>query len=257
LNINYLVDNNSKNQLDALLSSFNISSIVEFPTRIQVNSSSAIDNIFIDLNRHGDYTIRPHVNGLSDHDAQIPYLNNIASYNCITSRNFTKRFSNVSRNEFLTQLSYETWDSVFVDQDIDSIFNLFLSTYLRIFNSSFHKKLVKNNTKLNPWMMNGIKTSCQHKRELYLSMKIINDPNLKYDFKTYSKILSKVIRAAKKLHYDKLISNSKNKIKATWNIIKTITGKRTNNTEIQFLNINGKITDNHHLIADSLNLTTF
>jgi hypothetical protein len=44
--------------------------------------------------------------------------------------------------------------------------------------------------------------------------------------KLYSKILSKAIRAAKKLHYDKLISNSNNKIKATWNIIKTITGKR-------------------------------
>jgi hypothetical protein len=55
-NINYLVDNDSKNQLDALLSSFNLSSI-DFPTRIQVNSSSAINNIFIDLNRRGDYTV--------------------------------------------------------------------------------------------------------------------------------------------------------------------------------------------------------
>jgi hypothetical protein len=71
-------------------------------------------------------------------------------------------------------------------------------------------------------------------------MKISNDPNVKYYFKTYSKILSNIIMAAKKLHYDKLISNSNNKIKATWNIIKTITGKRTNNTEVKFLNINGK-----------------
>jgi hypothetical protein len=44
-----------------------------------------------------------------------------------------------------------------------------------------------------------------------------------------------------------------NKIKATWNIIKTIIGKKTNNTEVQFLSINGKTTDNHHLISDSIN----
>jgi hypothetical protein len=84
-------------------------------------------------------------------------------------------------------------------------------------------------------------------------MKISNDPNLKNYFKIYSKILSIIIRAAKKLHYDKLISNFNNKIKATWNIIKTITGKSTNNIEVQLLNIKGKITDNYHLIADSLN----
>jgi hypothetical protein len=47
--------------------------------------------------------------------------------------------------------------------------------------------------------------------------------------------------------------NSNNKIKTTWNIIKTVTGKGNNNTEVQFLNIEGKLTDNHQLIADSLN----
>jgi hypothetical protein len=44
-------------------------------------------------------------------------------------------------NEFSTQLSYETWDSAFVDRDTDSIFNSFLNTYLRILYSSFPKKL--------------------------------------------------------------------------------------------------------------------
>jgi hypothetical protein len=84
-------------------------------------------------------------------------------------------------------------------------------------------------------------------------MKISNDPNLKYYFRTYSKILSNVINPGKNLHYNKLIYNSNNKIKTTWSIIKTVTGKKTNNTEAQFLNTDEKLTDHYHLSTDSLN----
>jgi hypothetical protein len=79
-------------------------------------------------------------------------------------------------------------------------------------------------------------------------MKASNDPNHKSYFKTYSKILSNVIRAAKNSYYNGLILNSNNKIKATWNIIKTITGKRPNNIELQFLYIKEKLTDNHRFL---------
>jgi len=41
----------------------------------------------------------------------------------------------------------------------------------------------------------------------------------------YSKILSKVIKTAKMLHYNNQIFHSHNKIKATWNIIKSETGR--------------------------------
>jgi hypothetical protein len=253
ININYLVDSNNKKQLDVLLSSFNLFSIVDFPTRIQSNSSSAIDNIFIDFHRLGNYTICPYINGLSDHDAQILYLNNIDLYTRNNGRHFVRNFSTTSRNEFLIQLSYETWDNVFVDQDIDIIFNSFLNTYLKIFNCTFPKKLVMNNTKHNPWMTRGIRISCHTKRELYLSMKTNSNPNLKSYFKTYSKVLSNVIRAAKNLYYNGLILNSINKTKTTWDIIKMVTGKRINNTEVHFLNVEGNLIDNHQLIVDSLN----
>jgi hypothetical protein len=84
-------------------------------------------------------------------------------------------------------------------------------------------------------------------------MKTNSNPNLKSYFKTYSKILSNVIRAAKNLYYNGLILNSNNKTKTTWNIIKTVTGKRINNTEVHFLNVEGNLTDSHQLIVDSLN----
>jgi hypothetical protein len=83
-------------------------------------------------------------------------------------------------NEFMTKLSHETWDNIFVDKDFDTIFNSFLNTYLRIFYSSFLKKKVKVETKNNPWMTHGTKISCHHKRELYVTLRDSNNPNLKH-----------------------------------------------------------------------------
>jgi hypothetical protein len=52
-------------------------STVHFPTRITNISATSIDNIFIDGSRN--YTIKPHINGLSDHDAQLLILENVVA----------------------------------------------------------------------------------------------------------------------------------------------------------------------------------
>jgi hypothetical protein len=135
-NVNYLDYSNRRKQLDALLSSFNLFSTVCFPTRILNGSVSAIVNIFVDFCRKGNYTISPHVNGLSDHDGQLIHMNNINLQNSISSVQLIRKLSKSSMNEFVIQLSYETWNDVFTDQDIDTIFNSFLNTYLRIFYSN-------------------------------------------------------------------------------------------------------------------------
>jgi hypothetical protein len=47
VNINYLTNNNYKQQLDSLLASYGLYSTITFSTRVCPNSSTAIDNIFI------------------------------------------------------------------------------------------------------------------------------------------------------------------------------------------------------------------
>jgi hypothetical protein len=42
-------------------------------------------------------------------------------------------------------------------------------------------------------------------------------------------------------------------MKTTWSIIKSVTGKTTNNAGIQFLNIAGKLNDDHHMITKFVN----
>jgi hypothetical protein len=70
------------------------------------------------------------------------------------------------------------------------------------------------------------KVSCKRKKELFVLCKIINKDNLKQYYKKHCRILTKTIRSAKKLHYNNIISRSKNRIKSTWKIINNECGKQ-------------------------------
>jgi hypothetical protein len=70
-NINYLDESKGKKDLNNLLNSYNLDSIIQFPTRITKNSRLSIDNIFLDVSKFVQFKIFPVPNGLSDHDAHV------------------------------------------------------------------------------------------------------------------------------------------------------------------------------------------
>jgi hypothetical protein len=57
INKNYLVENEQKRQIQNLLLMYNLTGIVNFPTRINTVSASAIDNFFTDISRLEDFTV--------------------------------------------------------------------------------------------------------------------------------------------------------------------------------------------------------
>jgi hypothetical protein len=69
------VENEQKKQLDNLLLMYNLTGIVNFPTRINNTSASALDNFFIDASCYEDFSVIPFWNDLSDHDAQTLTIN--------------------------------------------------------------------------------------------------------------------------------------------------------------------------------------
>jgi exonuclease III len=138
ININYLEPNYKKNQLDNLLATYNLTDTVYFPTRIINNSATLIDNIFIDNRR--SYTIQRCLNGLSDHDGQILSLPNLIIPSNNATYMHTRRFNDNAVADFQLQLSYEQWDDVFDNNNVNEIFNNFLNTYLRCYYASFTKK---------------------------------------------------------------------------------------------------------------------
>jgi len=127
INIDYLSDREKKRQLDAVLLTYNLFAIEHFPTRSQYQSSTAIDNIFIDTYKITNYTVFPLHNGLSDHDAQMLNINDVnlqqENHHICTIRNINKH----SIEEFKTRLSYESWESIFDDNEYTDVDPLFIS----------------------------------------------------------------------------------------------------------------------------------
>jgi hypothetical protein len=158
VNINYLNDSYRKHQLDTLLSSYSLYSTASFTTKIQNISSSTIDSIFIDKMKNDHFTICPFVNGLSDHGAQILTLKNIKMPNQINYTCTVRKINKYSIAGFLTNLSYDSWDNIFIDDDVDTIFNHFLNTSLRIFYSSFSLRKVQSKSNNKDLITTGIKT---------------------------------------------------------------------------------------------------
>ena len=116
VNINYLENCDRRQQLDALLSTYNFIGTVNFPTRIVKGSRTAIDNIYIHKTRN--YTINPVINGLSDHDVQMS-ISDIMSPRQVCSPQYIRNYSNYNIFQFQELLSYERWDGVFVSDDVN------------------------------------------------------------------------------------------------------------------------------------------
>jgi hypothetical protein len=149
LNINYFNDNSRKDLLNSLLASFNLGSMVNFPTRISNNSCTLIDNIYINTYQ-SEFSVYPLINGLSDHDAQVITLNNI--FTSVPNQVFfyTRNINNHSISQFVYMLSYENWEDVFCEANVNVIFNNFLNIFLRIFYACFPVKKSQYSHKHKP-----------------------------------------------------------------------------------------------------------
>jgi hypothetical protein len=151
--------------------------------------------------------------------------------------------------------SNETWEVVFDEKDVNKTFNIFLNIFLRICYQSFPLIQTNKQSKVNSWITPGILISCKHKRELY--RQLWNNNNnyhiITSHYKKYSKLLTMVIKKAKRMEYDKLIVNSHNKIEITWNIINTESGRNKNSNNIQVLIVEGRKIVDQQSIAETFN----
>jgi hypothetical protein len=123
----------------------------------------------------------------------IDILNIQNSINCSHT---VRKINKVSGSEFLTNLSYESWDNIFVDNDVDTLLNTFINTYSRTFYCSFPLKKLQSKHSNKDWITTGVKISCLHKREFYLNNRNITIPKLRSHYKSYCRILSNVTKAS-------------------------------------------------------------
>jgi hypothetical protein len=115
------------------------------------------------------------------------------------------------------------------------------------------KKEIKYNNNNNMWITKVIRISSTRKRELLLLCRYNRDPNLKTYYKQYCRMLTRIISAAKRAHYNRMILKSNNKVKSTWRIINEVKGNIKRNKGIHSIVIGKKVVTNQEKIATAFN----
>jgi hypothetical protein len=190
INVNYMENCLKKVKLEDILSSYNLSSI-SFPTRIGPNTST-IMKYFLS-------------NGLSDHEAQLLIVHLQTPIIKKNDIHYTRTVNYYNLADFRIKLSYENWESIFNNSDINT-FNQFLNIFPRYFYASFPLSR-RQKYKPNSWITAGIIISCRKKRVLYVEVKKTKNPKISKYYKKYFKTLTKVINLAKEMTYEKQIRN--------------------------------------------------
>ena len=131
----------------------------------------------------------------------------------------------------------------------------FINTYSDLYNAHFPIKKIKGKalkTFRCPWITRGLLKSIRKKNQLY--KKYLKEPNedLKSKYKSYKNKLSFLIRKAKKPSIMTVkFEETKQNLKATWNLIRNLMNKRSSKTPLpSHFQSNGKTINDPTEIAN-------
>lgn len=244
-NIDLLSENKNKAYFIDLMNSYGFNQKIHKPTRETSTSQTIIDNIFINTHIDEEGEVIP--TSLSDHHAQTISLPK-AINNINTGNPKSRCFSKQKIEYFRQELIKEKWEDIYnIENDPDMAYKRFSKIFTDIMDQIFTVKTLKSR-KQHTWITQGIKISCKEKRKLYIQKNKGQISREKYE--NYTKILKRVICAAKKSANERYIREAPNKTKATWSVVSEITRKKTNNH--QSLNLD-HFNKNGETIKDTLN----
>ncbi|KAI5722952.1 hypothetical protein M8J76_016104 [Diaphorina citri] len=234
-------------QFFSVLNMFNIKPSILTPTRIQGDRHSCIDNILVNFPVRNILNNNTNIfSGLGDHKhAQIVSFR-VDGKNATTK--ILTRTYRVSQIERFTQaLSSADFSPVYERTDVNDKMLCFYDIFLNLFNLHFpYKTVTVGNSKKKRWITRGIKISSAKKRELFLLCKNSGDPSLLEYYRTYSRTLQQVVRAAKKLDTQHRINNAPQhkKAKTIWEIVNSFSKSNTQkHTECKLVHEGREIQD--------------
>lgn len=209
-------------------------SLINEHTRVQNNSKSCLDHIFIKSNCNIDESVLPMViqSDITDHYIVISQLilNNLTPHN--TKQ---KTYKHINFKKLRAALGSLSWDFT-LGPDIEAETNTFINILVHnINNCTYIKRIKHKNIKLKKWITNGLVNSINKRDSLFAKLKKYpNNAALKANYINYKKALDKLIKKRKEDFYKSCINKTKNNSKDLWNTVNLITNN--SNTPITTIN---------------------
>lgn len=214
-NIDLLKKCKYSSQFDQLCLNYGLKPSVRVPTRPK--SGTCIDNI---LHNIRGAKCELHELGVSDHKAQV--LNCPVRKTCLFNHwfIFKRDYSKENVKKFCDSINALSFSEVFQTDRAEKAFEEFYSLFKLFYDLCFPviKIIVKVKNKPK-WLSSGIKKCSKRKRSLLWKYRYTKNPNDREIFKSYSHRFNKIIKLTQKARNNHYILNSKNKSKATWDVL--------------------------------------
>ena len=248
--MNYQSSNLTGEFLDGMYSNL-LCPLINRPTRITSHTATFIDiltnNIDADL-----------VNGLifSDISDHLPIFSLwFDDYSNVLRDNSVHMFRDKSEknvrkfDELIT--NYDWSRNTCSLSDPREAYTKFSNDYKQFFDECFPlKRRSGKNRNRKPWLTNGLLRSIKTKNKLYMQFIGKADPAKEQRYKNYKNNLSRLIRVAKRLYYDKKFEENKTNTKQTWKYLNDIINKKKNKLN----RINTFLSQDNREISDPLEI---
>jgi hypothetical protein len=250
---------------DSLLSCSYIPKIT-LPTRLTQRKGTLIDNFFLKISdEFSSSTSGILLNDISDHLPYFVCLDYLQISKTTTKfikviPPFTNNIENLI-NDLQEQSTLNRLQNIISNNPNESYANL-LGILTPLLDKHFPSKYVRFNKykhKKSKWITSSIMKSISFRDKLYIKLKSTpvssNDfSNLQTNFRTYSNILRRTIRAAKKSYYYNCFQKYKADMKKTWSTINDLICKTKNKNDFpSYFVINGAKVYNNNEIANKFN----
>lgn len=229
-----------------ILSSFNLESLVRWPTRVTTNTSTNIDHIFTNIT--DPYVVCVLDNDISDHRTVLfEFDGTIRNKNSHVSH-FKRSFNDNAVFNFYSAIQSEDWPDLYRLTDIDEAYEYFHNIFLYYFNIHFPlRKYCYNNNPNKGWINDDVKVSSMNLKDLHNLKKTY--PELLPVYKNAKKVHELLVGKTKKQYYQNKILNADNPPKVAWNVIAELSGKVKKHTNITLKNNGELYTDPEYISA--------
>jgi len=230
---------------------------VTLPTRCSNRTASLIDHcLFNSLST----SLKTYLltTSISDHFPILQVMSGSGSGASAPRMHEYRDFSDTNVGRFREALRAINWEFENANNDPQAAYNYFFDTFNSLYLIYFPLIRVKFNKKYHraePWFTAGLLVSRRRKIRLDITASRTKKPNDVEIYKNYRNLYNKLVRAAKKLYFDKQLQIHQSNLKKTWQILHSALNKKSKKgtTSISSLIIEERLYTDPLVMANKLN----
>ena len=236
----------------SIMSSFNFVPIINLPTRVTERTATLIDHIWVNFARPVSSFVFDE--SVTDHRPIAVVLNDVPLPEPASL--FFRDFSLQNKDKFIASFPeraecFASVNSVITDPEAYThCLNDFATQQLNDF-FPLKSKQINAKKRSSPWIDSKLINEIKLK---HILLKHFNNGIVSRDvLSSFSKCLKNKIFHAKNIYFKNVFDNSINNMRKSWQVINNSLGRKTNDSGISELMIDGQVVNDSRLISDKLN----